>query len=159
MCSEYEDMVQYAFNEGVQVIEYDFNGDLGGYYCDGYIFIDKFAAENDKLTFLAEEIGHYHTATENISELDTIEKLKQEHQGRNWAIKKLVPFDDIIESIIKGSNTLYQVADDLDLPVDFLNEAIAYYHKKYGSSYDYDGYTVLLSSNSVIVHPAFWEWE
>ena len=159
MCSEYEEMVQYAFNEGVQVIEYDFNGELGGYYCDGYIFIDKSADEPDKIALLAEEIGHYYTATDDISELNTAEKCKQERKGRSWAINKLLSFDDIVESIINGSDTLYQVADDLDLTIEFLNEAIAYYHSKYGSSYDYDGYTVLLSNNSVIVHPAFWEWE
>ena len=159
MCSEYEEMLQYAFDQGVQVIEYDFNGELGGYYCDGYIFIDKSATETDKIALLAEEIGHHYTATENITQTDTIGKWKQEQQGRQWAIEKLVSFDDIIESIIKGNDTLYDVADELSLPVGFLNEAIAYYHSKYGCNYNYDGYTVILSSNSVIVHPAFWECE
>lgn len=157
MCSEYEEMVQHAVSQGVQVIEYDFNGKMKGYYCDGYIFIDRCATENDKLTVLAEEIGHHQTATDNISELDTVEKLKQERQGRNWAIRQLVSFNDIVDSIIKGSDTLYQVAEDLGLPINFLNEAIAYYHRKYGCNYHYGGYTVLLSNNSVIVHPAFGE--
>ena len=157
MCSDYEEMLQYAFDQGVQVIEYDFDGELGGYYCDGYIFIDKFASETDKIALLAEEIGHYYTATEDITQTDTIAKLKQEQQGRRWAIQKLVSFGDIVESIIKGSNNLYDVADDLSLPIEFLNEAIAYYHGKYGCNFDYDGYTVILSGNSIIVHPALWE--
>ena len=157
MCNEFEEMLQYAFDQGVQVIEYAFNGELGGYYCDGYIFIDKFATEADKLALLAEEIGHHYTAVADISHADTANKRKQEQQGRRWAIKTLVSFNDIVESVIKGSDNLYDISEDLRLPVDFLNEAIAYYHSKYGCNYDYDGYTVILSSNSIIVHPALWE--
>ena len=57
MCSEYEDMVQYAFNEGVQVIEYDFNGDLGGYYCDGYFSLISLQQKMINLLFLPKKLG------------------------------------------------------------------------------------------------------
>lgn len=153
MCSEYEEMVQLAYDQGVYVIEFDFNGSMQGYYCDGYVFIDKYANESQKLALLAEELGHHYTATQNITTLDTLENRKQEAIGRQWAIEQLLPIEDIIESVIGGCYNLYEVSEHLNLPMDFISEALSYYNRKKGERFEYADHLVILSEGSIIVHP------
>lgn len=153
MCSEYEEMIQLAYEQGIYVIEFDFNGDMQGYYCDGYVFIDKYADESQKTALLAEELGHHYTATRNITTLDTLENRKQELAGRQYAIENLLPIEDIIESIIGGCHNLYEISEHLDLPMDFISEALSYYIRKKGERFEYADHLIILSEGSIIVHP------
>lgn len=152
--TRYEELLDIAEKEGITVIEYDFTGDAMGIYCDGCIFINKWASSVEKACTLAEEIGHHHTASKNILSMKSLESKKQELQGRRWGIKKVLLFDDIIDAIIGGCERLSDIAEHLDITEGFLSEALNYYYQKYGPSIAYDNYMVILSPNSVIVYPA-----
>lgn len=151
--TRYEELLDIAEKEGITVIEYDFSGDTLGLYCDGCIFINKWANSIEKACTLAEEIGHHSTASENIFRMESLESRKQEILGRNWGIKQVLLFDDIIDAIIGGCERLSEIAEHLDITEDFLSEALGYFLQKNGPRIEYDDYTVILSANSVIVHP------
>lgn len=96
--SEYERLLALAENEDVKVYE---NYDLGsnkfkGLYCDGNVALSYNLEDTaSKTCVLAEELGHYYTATKNILDLSDAEKSKQERKGRIWAYEKLITKDAI----------------------------------------------------------------
>lgn len=75
--SEYERLLALAEDENINVHEnYDLGSNrLKGLYCDGNIAL-SYNLENTsgKTCILAEELGHYYTATKNILDLSDVEK-------------------------------------------------------------------------------------
>ena len=67
-----------ADNDGITVLEHNFIGNTKGIYCDGVVVLNKNCSTIEKCCTLAEELGHHHTASANIIELDTLDKKKQE---------------------------------------------------------------------------------
>ena len=152
----YDEMLEIASNEGIQVIEFDFSDtNMSGYYCDDIVFIDKNSASTiEKKCVLAEEIGHHFTAAAgDITEANDVTKLKIENLGRQWGYNQLISIEDIVYSIIGGCETAADIADHLDITEEFLSEATAYYAKKYGYETIIADHRVLFSDCSIIVHP------
>lgn len=151
----YEEMLQIAIDEGIQVIEYEFSGKIEGYYCDGIIFINKNADSTiEKKCILAEEIGHHLTASGNIAELDDVTKIKQENVGRQWGYNNLIPIEKIIDAVVCGCENLSMVAEYLDVTEKFLSEALLFFSRKYGHTLKMDGYVITFSNQSIVVHPS-----
>ena len=149
----YDELLIVAENEGVTVVEYEFDGKYSGLYCDGYAFIDKTASNIQKCCTLAEELGHHFTAASNIVETDSIDKCKQEQLGRRWGFENILPVQKIIDAIINGCDTLYAIAEQLEVTPEYLQDALKYYSQKYGPDISYGDYVVVFSSESLIVHP------
>lgn len=151
---DYEELLQIAYDQGVQVVDFDFEGDMTGYYCNNVAFIDKNTTENkEKKCILAEELGHHFTAVGDITGEDTIEKCKQEQLGRRWGFEALLPINDILDVIIDGYDCLYLAAEQLDVTPEYLQEALVYYSQKYGPQMEYGDYIIMFSDSSLIVHP------
>ena len=91
-----------ADNDGITVLEHNFIGNTKGIYCDGVVVLNKNCSTAEKCCTLAEELGHHHTASANIIELDTMGKIKQEQLGHRWGIETLLPLSYIIDHIIEG---------------------------------------------------------
>jgi uncharacterized protein (DUF433 family) len=53
--------------------------------------------------------------------------MKQEYKARCWAYNKLVSPEDICNAAKNGCHEIYEIAEELDLPEEFLQECIAYY--------------------------------
>ncbi len=149
----YEELLEYAVNEGITVIDFELGDKTKGLYCDGYVFIDKHCAESEKLCALAEELGHHYTASSNIVCLDTMEKRKQEQLGRRWGYETILSLERILDAIIEGYDNLADLAEQLYVTPEYLQEALVYYGQKHGSSLDYHDHRVIFSDASVIVHP------
>jgi Zn-dependent peptidase ImmA (M78 family) len=61
----YEELVNEAQENGVDVIEMSFNGNLKGLYSQNTIAINsKLKTSKEKNCVLAEELGHHHTSFE-----------------------------------------------------------------------------------------------
>lgn len=151
---DYEELLQIAYDQGVQVVDFDFEGDMTGYYCNNVAFIDKNTTENkEKKCILAEELGHHFTAVGDITGEDTIEKCKQEQLGRRWGFEALLPINDILDVIIDGYDCLYLAAEQLDVTPEYLQEALVYYSQKYGPQMEYGDYIAIFPNESLIVHP------
>lgn len=150
----YEELLQLAYEQGVQVVDFDFEGDMTGYYCNNVAFISKDMDEDkEKKCILAEELGHHFTTVGDITGEDTIDKCKQEQLGRRWGFETIVPIEDIIDAIIDGYDRIYLAAEQLDVTPEYLQEALIYYSQKYGPEMEYGDYIVIFSNESLIVHP------
>lgn len=152
--TSYEELLQTAYNQGIQVIDYEFEGNMSGYYCNNVIFIDKNAQDDqERKCILVEELGHHFTAVGDLTGEDTIEKCKQEQLGRRWGFDTILPIDEIVDAVIDGCDNFYSIAEYLDITTEYLHEALRYYSQKYGPEAEYGDYLVIFSEESLIVHP------
>ena len=94
-----------------------------------YIAIDPFKlqSESDELIKLAHEMGHCMTGAfyNCYSPLD----LRQKHERRAeiWAIKKVLPEEDLYNMFRKGITEPWELAEELQLPESFVRKALSYY--------------------------------
>ena len=67
----YDELLQSADEEGVNVVDYHFTSDnIKGLYCDGTIALSRnIRTTSERACILAEELGHYHTSSGNIIDL------------------------------------------------------------------------------------------
>lgn len=100
-----------------------------------YIAIDphKVASTADEKTKLAHELGHCVTgAFYNVySPCDS----RQRHENRadKWAIKKLIPEDELEEAVSDGYTEIWELADFFNVTEDFMRKAVGWY--KFGNLY------------------------
>lgn len=142
-----------ADNVGITVLEHNFIGNTKGIYCDGVVVLNKNCSTIEKCCTLAEELGHHHTASANIIELDTLDKKKQEILGHRWGIEKLLPLSYIVDAVIDGYSNLAELAEHLEVTPEYLQEAIVYYGQKHGSGMEYRGHLIYFNDESMIVSP------
>lgn len=95
-----------------------------------------------KAAVLCEEIGHYETAVGNILDQSVAANRKQELRGRIWAYNRLIGLTGIIRAYKMGCRNRYEIAECLDVPEDTLQEALNYYHARYGVCTQVDNYVI-----------------
>lgn len=141
---QYEQLVSIAEHEyEVVVVEKSFKSNALGLCSGNRIGISKSISTNkEKACILAEEIGHYITSSGDITDLNCIENQKQELRAREWAHQTLLQIDDFIEAYKNGCLTSYEIADFLQVTIQFLMEAIETFKRKYGVSKIKDSYVV-----------------
>ncbi|MDR1585646.1 MAG: hypothetical protein LBS07_05675 [Prevotellaceae bacterium] len=123
----YENLLQEATDDGYTVIEKCFKSRARGLCKGSRIGICQNLLSNEKLCTLAEEMGHAKLTVGNIIDQTGIGNMKQEHKARCWAYRKLVSPEDICNAVKNGCHEIYEFAEALDLPEDFLQGCIAYY--------------------------------
>ncbi len=130
----YEKLTAETEKEDIYLVEYSFdNKKIKGLYIDKTITINKnIKTEKEKNCVLAEELGHHFTSTGDILNQKKTENERQEKKARNWAYEKLVSLDKLISAYVLGVRDKHELADYLDVTVDFLKEAIKHYKEKYG---------------------------
>lgn len=115
---------------------------------DGRIKGNKIAIRQDikttkeKACVLAEELGHYYTTVGNILDQTDAANRKQELQARMIAYNKMIGLQGIIHCYKKGCHNLYEMAQELNVTEEFLNEALIAYEAKYGESVILDNYLI-----------------
>ena len=142
--NSYELLEYEACKEGIEIIDYEFKSErIKGLYCDGSIAISKgLRTTPEKISVLAEELGHYYTTAGDITDQTDISNRKQEHRARLWAYDKLIGLSGIIKGFESGCQTRYELAEFLRVPESFLQEALGCYREKYGQYIVTDGYVV-----------------
>ena len=129
----FDNLLQEAHNERIEVILKPFKGKLKGLYYDNVIAINKnIETSAEKTCVLAEELGHYYTSVGNILDQTKITNRKLERMARAWAFQKLVPLDKLVEAYKEGIRTKHELAEYLDVTEQFLCDALKYYKEKYG---------------------------
>ena len=81
---------------------------------------------------LAEELGHYFTSVGDIVLENSTEARKQELRARMWAYDLQIGLDGLKAAYDAGCRTMYEAAEFLDVPVEFLEAAAEQYEGKYG---------------------------
>lgn len=98
-----------------------------GLYCDNVVWINRKMSTAEKLSIVAEEIGHYKTSSGNILDQDSIANIKQELQARRWAYEKVLPLDLVMQAIMSGLTEVYDLAEHFDVTEIFMRECLKHY--------------------------------
>lgn len=122
-----------AQSQSLKVVEVDLEAN-DGFYCDGYIFINKSLNDKEKYCVLAEELGHYETSYGNILDQNSINNVKQELKARRWGYKHIVTLEGIIEAFENNCLNEYEMAEYLGVTDEYFRECIEDYKRQYGLS-------------------------
>lgn len=138
-----EEMIQEARGLGAEVVDWDFKDTrIKGLYCDGMIAVSSRLSDKEKAAVLAEELGHHLTAAGDILDQHEAGNRKQELRGRIWAYNRLIGLTGILRAYKAGCRNRYEIAELLDVPEAVLQEAVDYYHGRYGICTQIDNYVI-----------------
>lgn len=100
-----------------------------------YVAIDpqNITSLADERTKLAHELGHCMTGSfYNVySSFDS--RKRHENRADRWAIKKLIPEDELKKAMANGYTALWELADLFGVNEDFMRKAVSLY--RYGNLY------------------------
>lgn len=144
-----EELREEALANGAEVVDWRFESDrIKGLYCDGVIAVSmRLGTTAEEAAVIAEELGHHLTASGNILDQTDVSNRKQEIKGRAWAYDRLIGLSGIARAIEAGCRNRYEAAEFLDVPEEVLQEAVDYYHEKYGLWVKYGDRIILFEKN------------
>ena len=94
-----------------------------------YIGIDNAVQDGStqERVLLGHELGH--CLTGSFYSRHTAVDCRQWHENRadKWAVKKLVPFQDLIAAITNGYTEIWELAEHFGVTETFIKKAICYY--------------------------------
>ena len=148
---DYEALLDEAHQEGLIVKEKPLK------YSNGRIKGKRIAIRQDietnaeKTCVLAEELGHHHTSVGNILDMNDVRNRKQERQARLWGYNKLIGLSGIISAFHAGCHNRHEIAEQLDVTEEYLQECIDCYRDKYGVCTEVDNYTIYFIPNLAVM--------
>ena len=98
---------------------------------DGSCFVaidpNKIANEADERTKLSHELGHCVTGSfyNQYSDFDC--RQRHENKADKWAIKHLIPVDDLDDAITDGCTEIWELAERFGVTEQFMQKAVCYY--------------------------------
>ena len=146
---KYKELLEEAENSNIYVMEkVAFESNSKGLINNNVIGLsDKLRNDAERACVLAEELGHYNTNVGNILDQRITSNRKQEHIARMWAYNKLIGLTGIINAYNAGCRTKYDIAEYLDVTIEFLEDAINKYADKYGICTVLDNYVIYFIPN------------
>lgn len=132
--TKYEELLTEGQRSQIKIVEnYSFKSNCKGMNVGSNIVLSKKINSNKERTcILAEELGHYYTSTGDILDAEEVANRKQELHARIWAFDRLIGLSGIIRCFKAGCHNMHEMAEFLDVTESFFDEAIHYYHLKYG---------------------------
>ena len=86
----------------------------------------QLTSQADELVKAAHEIGHCETgAFYDVNSLET--RSRCEYRADKWAIKKLVPIDELTEVLKNGISEIWELAEWFGVTEDFMRKACRFY--------------------------------
>lgn len=145
--SSYEDLLELAYKLGLKVSEnHSFQTtELNGLIVNKKIKIsDKLETIHEKKCVLVEEIAHYLLNNGDITNLSEIDNARQEYRAHKLAVRMTISLTDIVRTAISlgEESTIYNVAEELGITEEFLEEAINIYKRTYGEKLDVGSYII-----------------
>ena len=96
----------------------------------------------EKACVLAEEIGHHLTSSGDILDQKVVVNRRQELKAKAVAYDMQVGLNGIVAAYEAGCTSSFMMAEFLDVPEQFLQDAINYYRGKYGLLKIFDEYII-----------------
>lgn len=124
-------LIDEALKNGLTVEEEKLPGKVKGLLLVDKIYLDTSLTKAEKIVALREEIEHHKYTVGNIIDIRDIRNKKQELLARWATYEKLLTYDMIIKAIESGVANIYEFAEFVELPEDFVIEAINYYRQRY----------------------------
>ena len=85
------------------------------------------ACDADEIIKLAHELGHCISGA-FYNEYSTLDiRRKHERRADKWAIKKLIPKDELVKAVKGGKERCYELAEYFNVTEDFMQKALDYY--------------------------------
>lgn len=139
-----EEMEQEAYDSGVGLHSYYLGEDnLKGVYINGHIALNTSVKESIVAScVIAEEMGHHNTTVGDILELKDPYNAKQERQARLWGYNRRIGLRGLIRAYENGCQNKHEIAEFLEVTVDFLQDCIDCYRDKYGVGVMVDNYYI-----------------
>lgn len=147
----YERLLEDARRKGLVVKEYPFT------HHDGLIVHRKIGIRKtittsaEKADILAEEIAHWETTVGNILDQSKVENRKQERKARAIAYNRRVGLQGIIDAWEYGCQNTYEASEYLGTHQSTFEDALKYYHEKYGVCTVYKGYTIIFEPTLMVL--------
>ena len=130
----YEELCEEAFDLGIDIKQSEIPvPGLHAVYatiCGAcYIFMDACGTTCQKSCWLAEELGHHYTAPGRVLHYNCVDDWKAEARARRWAHARLLT-PDAIRTAARNTDDIYEIAEALDVTVEFLRESICDFESK-----------------------------
>jgi len=149
MISTYEQLEQLAFDINIK-LQTDFlpNGMSGYYYLNTEYDVRAVTVSNrletivQKTCVLAEELEHFISTPEDLFTASKQMQSKYENIARFNAVKRLIPFEKLVEAKSHRFCDIYELADHLNVTPEFLEFGLVAYKEHYGASVSYRGIVI-----------------
>ena len=94
-----------------------------------FIAIDPFQLRsvNDERTKLAHELGHCITGSFYNKHAAVDCRQRHENRADKWAVKTLIPLEDLDDAISAGYTQLWELAEHFGVTEQFVQKAVCYY--------------------------------
>ena len=138
----YEMLLDQAESSGLSVQEKPLQYNDGRIRGNRILIRSTIETRCQKAAVLCEELGHHLTASGCILNQSVTANRKQELRGRIWAYNRLIGLTGILRAYKMGCRNRYEIAECLDVPEDTLQEALNYYHARYGVCTQVDNYVI-----------------
>ncbi|KKI85335.1 ImmA/IrrE family metallo-endopeptidase [Shouchella clausii] len=145
----YEKLLKETERYEIETYEKPMPPKLKGLYSDNVVLINQNIALTEKTCVLAEELGHYHTASGNLLDQNNLSNRKQEKLARTWAYKKLVPLSKIVQAYEQHIKNLHEMAEFLGVTEKFLKSALLRYKEIYGDKCRFKGFMIYFEPLSI----------
>lgn len=147
----YEELLIKSDDDGLIVKEKNIPGYGGRIWKNRIAVHDGLKTSSEKACVLAEELGHFHTTVGDINGRTDHDAVRQEHIARAYAFEMQIGVSGLVRAYQHGCRTYYDVAEYLDVPQAFLQDAMVYFRMKYGDSVqEVDGHSVRFLPDLVI---------
>ena len=147
----YEALLEEAHQEGLIVKEKPLKYNNGRIKGKRIAIRKDIETNTEKTCVLAEELGHHYTSVGNILDMSDVCNRKQERQARLWGYDKLIGLTGIIKAFQAGCQNRHEIADNLEVTEEFLQECIDCYKEKYGVCIQVDNYTIFFIPNLAVM--------
>lgn len=132
--NRFEELENEAFIFGIEVIDtaIPVRG-MNAAYLDlsgvAHIFLQKGGTIRERTCWIAEELGHHHTGPKQVLRYNSVDDWRAEARARRWAHMRLLT-PDAIDIAAQNTDDIYEIAEALNVSVEFLRESIADFQLK-----------------------------
>jgi Zn-dependent peptidase ImmA (M78 family) len=148
MVSDYEKMEQFVYDNDILLLYGRLPNDMSGFYYQNsncgiksITLSTKLDTTAKRICVLAEELEHYVTTPVDLFYATKYLRDKLENIARFNAVKKLMPFNKLIDAR-RRSCDIYELADELNVTVEFLVYGLAAYKEHYGLTVSYKDFII-----------------
>ena len=94
-----------------------------------HIAIDPFRVRSaaDEKTKLGHELGHCMTGAFYTVASPCDVRARHENRADKWAVKQLIPVEELDEAIADGHTEIWDLADHFGVTEEFIRKAVCYY--------------------------------
>ena len=115
-----------------------------------YINANTNTTTAEKVVTLSEEIAHYQTGSGNIIRQKTVSDWKQENIARRVGNQRLVTLDNLIYCWKKGFETSNEIADELEVTIECVEDALESYRATHGIQFEHKNYQIKFNTDTNI---------